>query len=124
MRKNDFYLIIGILIATAIVVIFSNIITRKDTASAVAVVTIDGSEYGRFPLDKDVTERIEYSDGAYNVLSIHDGICEITEASCRDQICVHHMSVQYNGQTIVCLPNKLVITIENSNNDDIDGATH
>ena len=46
MKKNDFYLIIGILIATAIVVIFSNIITRKDTASAVAVVTIDGSEYG------------------------------------------------------------------------------
>lgn len=125
MKKNDFYLIIGILLVTGIVVLASNLISRNNAGSAaVAVVTIDGKEYGRFPLDKDVTERIELSDGAYNVISIHDGICEIKEASCRDQICVHHMNVQYDGQTIVCLPNKLVVTIENSDEDDIDGATH
>ena len=125
MKKNDYYLIIGILIVTGIVVLTSNLISRNNSGSAaVAVVTIDGKEYNRYPLDREVTERIELSDGVYNVISIHDGICEITEASCRDQICVHHMNVQYDGQTIVCLPNKLVVTIENSDEDDIDGATH
>ena len=125
MKKNDYYLIIGILLVTGIVVLTSNLISRNNSGSAaVAVVTIDGKEYNRYPLDRDVTERIELPDGAYNVISIHDGICEIQEASCRDQICVHHMNVQYDGQTIVCLPNKLVVTIENSDEDDIDGATH
>ena len=103
----------------------TNLLTRAKTLDAAeAVVTIDGNEYGRFPLDKDIEETIEFDDGSYNILTIHDGICEISEASCPDQICVKHMPVQYNGQNIVCLPNKLVVTIENGMEDDIDGMTN
>ena len=125
MKKNDVLLIICILIVTGVVVVAYGVTThRKTNENAVAVVTIDGKEYGRYPLNKDVTETIETTDDKYNVISIHDGECEISDASCPDQICVHHNHIKYNGQTIVCLPNKLVVTIENGKDDDIDGATY
>ena len=41
----------------------------------------------------------------------------ITEADCRDQICVEHRPVSKAGETVVCLPNELVIKIVASETD-------
>lgn len=88
------------------------------------VVTVDGEEYGTYPLDEELTETITLSDGTYNVLEIKDGYASISEASCRDQICVNHFHIHYSGETIVCLPNKLVVEIVGGEDDDVDAATH
>ncbi|WP_028242627.1 NusG domain II-containing protein [Pseudobutyrivibrio ruminis] len=125
MKKNDIILIICILVVAGLVIAMTRFTNQtKNGDEAVAVVTIDGIEYARYPLDKDVTETIEISDNNYNVISIHDGQCEISDASCPDQICVYHNPIENNGQTIVCLPNRLVVTIENGSDNDIDGATY
>ena len=42
------------------------------------------------------------------------------EASCPDQICVHHNKISRNKETIVCLPDRVVITIENGEDSGID----
>ena len=125
MKKNDVLLVICILVFAGLVVAMTRFTNQaKSSDGAVAVVTIDGKEYARYPLNNDITETINISDDKYNVISIHDGLCEISDASCPDKICVHHNHIKYNGQTIVCLPNKLVVTIENGTDDDIDGATY
>jgi hypothetical protein len=125
MKKNDFILIIVVLAITAVVVVGMKIWQQNNTGSqATVVVTIDGEEYGTFPLNKDVEETIEFPDGSYNKLVISEGYASVSEASCRDQICVNHMHIHYSGETIVCLPNKLVIEIINGEESDIDGATH
>ncbi len=76
-----------------------------------AVVTIDGVEYGRYSLQKDRVEKISLPNGAYNVLEIKDGEADIIEASCPDGICVAHQKISRSDQTIVCLPNKMVVFI-------------
>ncbi|MCR5580761.1 MAG: NusG domain II-containing protein [Pseudobutyrivibrio sp.] len=125
MKKNDVYLIIIILLVTAVAVVAMQFRQHKDTnTSPTAVVTVDGEVYGTYPLNEDRTERIELEDGSYNILSIHDGYAEIIEASCPDQICVNHMHIHYKGETIVCLPNRVVVEIINGEESDIDGATH
>ena len=96
--------------------------TTEDAPAA--RVTIDGIEYGTYPLDVDVEERIELGDGEYNVFAIKDGTAYVTEASCPDQICVMHAHIKYNGETIACLPHKLVVEIINGEVSDIDGSTH
>jgi hypothetical protein len=88
------------------------------------VVTINGEEYGTYPLDKDCEEVIELPNGAYNVLKIEDGYAQITDASCPDHICVHHYAIQYSGEMIVCLPNGMIAEIVGGEEDDIDGATN
>ncbi len=88
-----------------------------------AVVTVDGTEYGRYALSKDYTERITFADGAYNILVISGGKADITEASCPDKICVRHRAVDKSGQSIVCLPNKVVVEVESGEKADVDMIT-
>lgn len=93
------------------------------TKNAVAVVYVDGVEYGRYPLGQDTQVLIESADG-YNNLVIRDGYARVEEASCPDKLCMNHGKINKNGETLVCLPNKVVIEIENGEDGQVDGSTH
>lgn len=123
-RKNDWLLIAVLLVATVGVYIAMQYYQNVSTKNAVAVVTVDGVEYGRYPLSEDYTETIRFEDGSYNRFAIQDGYVSMPEASCPDQICVHHSRISKNKETIVCLPDKVVITIENSSDSGIDILVH
>ncbi|MBR1643303.1 MAG: NusG domain II-containing protein [Butyrivibrio sp.] len=125
MKKNDIILIAVILVMTIAVLLGMRIWQKNSTdGDAVAVVTIDGNVYGQYPLSEDITEKIELPDGSYNILSISDGYASVSEASCPDQICVHHNHIKYQGETIVCLPNKLVVEVHGGEDNGIDGSTY
>ncbi len=49
----------------------------------------------------------------YNVVEIKGGSVKVTEASCKNQVCVRHGAISKSGESIVCLPNRLVVRIEN-----------
>lgn len=111
-KKNDNILIAAILVI-AIVVGVVLIFTQKSAENGIVIVTIDGKEYARYSLDENIQEKIEQSDGSYNILEIKDGEVDVTEASCPDGICVDHHKISKTNQNIVCLPNKVVVSIEN-----------
>lgn len=119
-RKNDIILIAVLAVIALASYAGIGFYQGANTKNGVAVVTIDGGEYGRYPLAVDTTEEIELPDGSYNVLEIKDGEADITDASCPDGICVNHRAVSKQGQSIVCLPNKVVVEIENGEESDID----
>lgn len=48
----------------------------------------------------------------YNVVTVSGGAVSVTEASCKNQVCVKHGSISAAGESIVCLPNRLVVRIE------------
>ena len=73
--------------------------------------TVDGVEYGRYPLSEDHTETIRFEDGSYNRFAIMDGYVNMPEASCPDQICVHQGFISTSLLPITCLPNRLVIRV-------------
>lgn len=124
MKKNDIILT-GVLLVCAFVVYgVVTLYSANSTKDAEAVVLIDGEEYGRYPLDEDITEKIQPADGSYNVLEIRDGKAEITEATCPDKICVNHRPVNKQGESLVCLPNKVVVEIQNGEKPEVDGTTH
>lgn len=119
-RKNDIILIAVLAVIALVSYAGIEFYQSANTKNGVAVVTIDGEEYGRYPLAVDTAERIELPDGSYNILEITDGEADITDASCPDGICVNHRAVSKQGQSIVCLPNKVVVEIENGEEPDID----
>lgn len=124
MKKNDF-LLIGVVLGLALAAYLGmSIFQGLNTHDAEAVVLIDGEEYGSFPLDTDLIERIELSDGSFNVLEIKEGKADVTEASCPDGICVNHRAVSRQNQSITCLPNKLVVEIKNGEASDLDAVTN
>lgn len=123
-RKNDLVLILLMLVIGVLGVAVIIYIQREDTISGEALVTIDGKEYGRFPLDEDRVEHIQVSESSYNILEIRDGHADITDASCPDSVCVNHWKVSKKNQSIICLPNKLVVTIVNGAESDVDIVTN
>ena len=51
---------------------------------------------------------------SYNLFSVSDGIVTMESADCRDQICVRHIPISADRESIICLPNKLVIEMNGS----------
>lgn len=123
MKKND-RLLIGAVLLIALLMMAGMRITKIQTPKGgIAVVTVDGTVYGQYPLDKETEEKIVKPDGSYNVLVIRDGKADVTDASCPDKICVDQKAADRNGESIVCLPNKVVIAIEQGEESDLDTVT-
>lgn len=122
--KNDLLLIGGGLVLALVVYLVMTFFQGQATHDAKAVVMIDGEIYGSFPLATNTIEKIELSDGSYNILEIKDGKADITEASCPDGICVNHRAVNKQSQSIVCLPNKVVVEIESGQEAELDAVTN
>ncbi len=125
MKKNDFILIAGIIIGALFIMAAVRIWQGFNTdETAFAIVTVDGNEYGRFPLSEDGEYEIKSADGSFNHFSISGGYVQMDEASCPDQICVKHAHIRYAKESIVCLPNKVVIEIVGGEKSDIDATTY
>ncbi len=43
-------------------------------------------------------------------------------ARCPDQICVRHKAISRNGENIICLPYKIVVSIEEGEDTDVDAV--
>lgn len=103
--KHDILLAAGLLLAAAVLFIF----LRPGEAGGVAVVTVDGKEWGRYPLSTDAVITIGQED--YNVLEIKNGEAAIIEANCGNLQCVRTGPISRVGQLIVCLPHRLTVEI-------------
>ena len=105
--RNDIILISAILfiVLTAALGLF---LFRK--AGDTVTVTVDGRLFGEYSLSENRTVEIKNGNG-YNLLVIEDGKAYVKEASCPDGICSSHRPVSSDGESIICLPNKVVVEI-------------
>ena len=120
-KRNDLILAGTVLVIALAAVLFITL-TRKEGAEV--VVTVDGEVYRTLPLDEDTTLTVGGKQGDYNVVEIKDGEVRMTEADCRDQICVNHKAIHYNNESIVCLPHKVTVEIHGGEESDVDIMTN
>lgn len=85
-------------------------------------IRINGNVAGQYPLSVDCTETIT-TDAGSNTFYIRDGIVFMEDADCHDRICVSMNGISRQGQTIVCLPHKLVLAIVSKNSSPYDAVT-
>ncbi|HZJ57580.1 MAG TPA: NusG domain II-containing protein [Clostridia bacterium] len=55
--------------------------------------------------------RIDTGDGGYNIVRISAGDVGITDANCPDRLCVISPRINTPGQSIVCIPHRLIVRI-------------
>ena len=111
--RND---IIFIICLVLVVLIAGLCLFFFKTEGNIATVTVDGELWGKYSLNEDTTVEIKTERGV-NILVIKDGYAYVIEASCPDGICSSHKPVKYEGQSIICLPNKVVITVNTEHSD-------
>lgn len=89
------------------------------TVGGEVVVRVDGVETERHALTEDGTYPL---NGGSNILVIGEGQAWLSEANCPDLLCVRQGKIRYTGQSIICLPNRLTVTVEGGESDDVDAA--
>lgn len=86
-----------------------------------AVVMLDGKQIASLPLDVDTTYTVR---GEYtNVLEVKDGEIFVADTDCPNQICRKEGAISRAGQSIVCAPNKMTVTVTGGEGDGVDAIT-
>ncbi|MCR2820128.1 NusG domain II-containing protein [Lederbergia panacisoli] len=87
----------------------------------VAVITVDKKIVKEIELSSHTgTESFKivgHKDSDVNVIEVKNNQVRMKSATCSDQVCVRTRPISKPGQTIICLPHKLVIEIKAINGD-------
>ena len=121
-RRMDFILIAVVMF---IALISSVIVYLTHNKGDMAVIKVDGNIVSELSLSDNTTITIEGYQGGSNTVSIIDGKAYVSEADCPDEICVKTGGISRAGETIVCLPHRVVVEIKSSNgthNEDFDSV--
>lgn len=143
-RKADIILLIVLL---ALGLAATAVLARTGTGSPVdakVIIKSGGEVFGRYPLSEDTEIEVPAPSGIkydspkgshlsedddsthytyYNTVAIKGGRVTVSSASCKNQVCVKHGSISKNGESIVCLPNRLIVTIEDGTGGEYDSIT-
>jgi len=107
LKKADILLIAGILLAAAMLFCAQLLFAAQGDA---VVVSVNGEEIARYPLHTAVSVTLE-GVGGQNRLVIENGTAHIEEADCPDKLCAQHTAISHVGDSIVCLPHLLTVTV-------------
>ena len=107
--KNDIILVLALLLLAAAA---WGAVKLTQKSGSFAVVEINGVETARYPLSEDSVTVIETEGGHVNRLVIENGYAYIDEADCPDKLCVKQGRIRMTGESVICLPHRLVIRIE------------
>ena len=113
-HRAELLLLVGLIVIGLLPVLYL-LLTMKP--GAVVRVQVDGVTALELPLSVDTEQVIQGYDGGTNLLVISDGSVTVTEASCPDGLCLHMGPIRSAGQSIVCLPNRVVVEIVSADSD-------
>lgn len=113
-KKNDLILLgLVLLVGIGLAIVFFLI-----PDGGYVKVTIDGQLYSNYSLAEERTVKIESPDGGVNILHISEGKAWLSDCSCPDRTCEHMGKISKKGQSIICLPNKVIVSIEGKHSED------
>ena len=110
--KRDIILVLVMLAVAMMALLIINYGVKKE--GTYAVVKVDGQELYKLELDKDTTIDVAGYQGGLNRIEVKAGKVSMTEADCPDELCVKTGKISRTGETIVCLPHRVVIEIKST----------
>jgi hypothetical protein len=108
LRKADGLLIGGII---AFGCILGLVILLTQHKGNIVQVRVDGTIIENLQMTDNLTYEINGVNGGTNLLIIQDDEAWVEEASCPDGLCKNMGKISQVGQSVICLPNKVVVEI-------------
>lgn len=83
------------------------IVFRGQSGQGHLVITVDNEVYGTYNLGEDREIEIDST----NRCGIAQGRAIMIWADCPDQVCVRSRAIETAGETIICMPNRVVLEV-------------
>ena len=127
MKKRTTGILIGIVCLLLLAGgIGSYVVQHLSHAQKIAVIYQDDTVVRRIDLNavtESYTITISGEGGAENVIRVSPGSICMESASCPDHLCVKKKAISKEGESIICLPNKVVVTVKSDTKSDIDSIS-
>ena len=108
-------LLISCLLVLSLLILAVVSLNKKE--GALISVEVDGVTVASYPLSKD---GVFVLNGGTNTLIIENGTARLVESHCPDRTCEKKGKIRYVGQTVVCLPNRLSVTVTGDRQNGVD----
>lgn len=89
--------------------------------SDTVTIEVDGEIFGQYNLN--INQQIDIDVIGHNTVVIEDGKVYMSCADCPDKVCMSHYPITSNLGSIVCLPNKVVVSLNSVNDNGVDLVT-
>ncbi len=117
MKKRDWIIVAGVLLLALLAFAASRLLAPA-TPSATVTIFVGGTQYRQVRADDYQTITIDQGDGKKNVVVIDEGGVRMEFSTCKNQICVHHATIDPDSADqllldnwIVCLPNGVTVEV-------------
>lgn len=117
MKRNDWIIIIILLLCAGGFYIFSQFLSKDGNE---IVITVDGEVFGKYSLSEDQTIQI----GEHNIVEISNGYADMIHADCPNQLCVKQKKIAKTGEAIICLPNQVIVTVTGDEQNEMDAIVN
>ncbi|WP_055669344.1 NusG domain II-containing protein [Desnuesiella massiliensis] len=118
-KKWDIIIVVALLVLSFIPEVVFGIVSKKNYDAVYAEVSVNGKLHKKIRIDNhkgtdNYTVKNEYG---INVIQVKDNKVAIIEADCPDKVCEKPGFIQKPGETLVCLPHRLVVEIKGNSID-------
>lgn len=115
MKRNDILLAAALILCSCILSLI--LFLQGNEPGNQVTVTVDGTLYGTYALDEEQDIEINTELG-HNHIRIEDGNVFMLDADCPDGYCKKQGKIVAEKETIVCLPHKLIVEIQTTDDTD------
>lgn len=119
-KKWDIIVIVFLIVLSFIPELIFGVALGKNYSGTYAEITIEGKLYKTVALSEhrgqdEINIKTKYG---YNIVKIKDQSIAIIDADCKDKICIKEGYVSKPGQSLVCLPHKVMVQIKGKSSKD------
>ncbi len=108
MKRNDWLLFGGAVAVGCLMLLFYWIFAKE---GAYAVIMKEGAVTESYPLLKE-QEVLIHTPYGINRMRIQGGTAFMIEADCPDKLCVRQKPIAKEGESLICLPHRLVVSVQ------------
>lgn len=124
LTKADTRLLIAVILLSLVAYVMIKISAGYASAEKQAVVEVSGKIVRQFDVAEDTAMRMTiWGKTRPTTIEVQKGRMRVLEAFCPDQLCVKQGWISGPGQSIVCVPNELVIYFQDNDDSGLDGIT-
>lgn len=116
--KGDIILIVSLIVISLMMFVFS----FSGSENLIAEIYVDGEKMHSIALS-EVTESYTLNENYCQLLIEKDGV-SFAFSNCADQLCVKRGKLKNQGDTMACVPEKVVVILKADGKEKIDGVAY